>query len=656
MARTTSRKTTRKKTTGKTASEPPRTLDAAPKLGDRILNVQRDVTDLRDRLYQPALLDLSLTLEPPQPTESPIRDQGGEGSCTGFALSSAITLMNIQRHRRLDPAAAVPTTSPRMLYEMAKIHDEWPGEEYEGSSIRAALKGFYHHGACSDDVAPYKDGEKNWHLRVSHARDARKLGLGAYYRLRPEIIDYHAALNEVGVIYVSAKIHRGWQKPSYDGVKGDIKPSHLTEGGHAFIIVGYDAAGFLIQNSWGEDWGGFDGRPGIARWRYEDWSATVMDAWVLRLSVPTPDAFDLTVAAPAPETESLFGKHSVRAPKSEDIVGHIIHLDDGKLVGTGKYPTPLTTIRETADFLADETQTADRDYRHLIFYAHGGLNGSATSANRVRKMKEVFKRNGIYPVHIMWETGFFESLTDVIFNSKRRAEARVGSVSDIWDRALESIARGPGTAIWRDMKWDASQSFKPGGGGRKAISTLLQGNAKRSKPLKVHLVGHSAGSILLARMLDAMDSMNPLSVPVSSCSLMAPACTHDLFLRSILPRVGKNDGAGSVSMLEQYNLIDQRERDDVVGPYRKSLLYFVSNAFEDQHRMPLLGMETFQDRLPEQKGYSVHYAGRAASVTNSETHGGFDNDRKTMNSILESILGDKPSPAKGFQPEDVTGY
>lgn len=29
---------------------------------------------------------------------------------------------------------------------------------------------------------------------------------------------------------------------------------------------------------------------------------------------------------------------------------------------------------------------------------------------------------------------------------------------------------------------------------------------------------------------------------------------------------------------------------------------------------------------------------------------------KTMNDILKNILGKRPVPAKGFQPEDMTGY
>ena len=652
MAKSSKKTSKKKQNAAKSTADPSTTLDAAPRLGDRVLNVLADATDLRDRIYEPALLDLALSMDPPGPDISPILDQGHEGACTGFALASAITLMNKQRHLRLTPPSDAPPASARMLYEMAKINDEWPGEDYEGSSIRGALKGFYNNGACSAKMAPYKAGEKNWYLTVGRAKDARLTGLGAYYRLRPEIIDYHAALNEAGVIYVSARIHRGWQKPP----KGDIRPSHLTEGGHAFIIVGYDEKGFLIQNSWGEDWGRFNGHPGIARWHYEDWSATVMDAWVLRLAVPTPDAFDLTITQPSAETVSLFEAENIAAPRREDVIGHFIHLNDGKLVERGKYPTPISSIKETADFLADENATAERDYKHLVFYAHGGLNNQSASANRIRKMKKVFKRNGIYPVHFMWETGFFESLTDVIFNSKSKAEARVGGVSDFFDRVLERIARGPGTAIWRDMKWDADQSFKGKGGGREAVKILLEGNAKRSKPLDIHLVGHSAGSILLAHLIDAMNNMNPLNSPIKSCSLMAPACTVDLFKKAYHPRIGQTGTAQGIRVLRQYNLIDQRELDDSVGPYRKSLLYFVSNAFEDDEKMPLLGMEKFKSDVPTKAGYKVHYSGRAPSITDSRTHGGFDNDRKTMNDILANILGKKPTAAKGFQPEDVVGY
>ena len=52
------------------STDPSTSLEAAPKLGKRVLNVLNDTTDLRDRIYEPALLDLALVLEPPETSVS----------------------------------------------------------------------------------------------------------------------------------------------------------------------------------------------------------------------------------------------------------------------------------------------------------------------------------------------------------------------------------------------------------------------------------------------------------------------------------------------------------------------------------------------------------------------------------------------------------
>jgi hypothetical protein len=64
-----------------------------------------------------------------------ILDQGKEGACTGFALAAVIGYLLARRD-------LTRTVSPRMLYEMARRYDEWPGENYEGSSARGAIKGW----------------------------------------------------------------------------------------------------------------------------------------------------------------------------------------------------------------------------------------------------------------------------------------------------------------------------------------------------------------------------------------------------------------------------------------------------------------------------------------------------------------------------------
>jgi hypothetical protein len=81
----------------------------------RILNARKDTPDIRDRMYEPALIQLQPEIDNRSGTD--ILDQGEEGACTGFGLAAVINLLNVKK-RDLQFKA-----SPRMLYEMAKKHD-----------------------------------------------------------------------------------------------------------------------------------------------------------------------------------------------------------------------------------------------------------------------------------------------------------------------------------------------------------------------------------------------------------------------------------------------------------------------------------------------------------------------------------------------------
>ena len=52
---------------------------------------------------------------------------------------------------------AMRRVSPAMLYELARLYDEWPGEDYEGSSCRGALIWF-----CKDPVTRWYKGAENF--------------------------------------------------------------------------------------------------------------------------------------------------------------------------------------------------------------------------------------------------------------------------------------------------------------------------------------------------------------------------------------------------------------------------------------------------------------------------------------------------------------
>ena len=125
---------------------------AVAKPVDRTLDARPDTTDFRDTMYVPTLTEVPthIPLGDYLDYDVPILDQGREGACTGYGLATVANYLQLRR--RVIPDK-VPV-SPRMLYTMARRYDEWPGEDYEGSSARGAMKGWHKHGVCREDLYP----------------------------------------------------------------------------------------------------------------------------------------------------------------------------------------------------------------------------------------------------------------------------------------------------------------------------------------------------------------------------------------------------------------------------------------------------------------------------------------------------------------------
>lgn len=208
--------------------------------------------------------------------ESYVADGFGVHNCTGFGLATVAHYLLRTRVGQNDATLV----SPRMLYNLAQIYDRWPGEDYSGSSCRAAVRGWHKHGVCSEDLWEYQDDVDVHTVNPARAANAATRPLGAYYRVNTnDLTHMHAALAEVGVLYVSARVHQGWNRVGTDGI---VDPNDNMTGGHAFALVGYDEHGFWFQNSWGERWG----QRGCGRISYADWLKNGQDAWACRLGVP----------------------------------------------------------------------------------------------------------------------------------------------------------------------------------------------------------------------------------------------------------------------------------------------------------------------------------------------------------------------------------
>src|SRR4051812_29841784 len=127
-----------------------------------------------------------------------------------------------------------------MLYEMAKRYDEWPGENYDGSSARGAVKGWHRHGICAETLWKFDPEKPDRELNERRVRDAACRPLGAYYRVNHrDLISMHSALAEVGILYATATVHEGWENVGEDGAIEYSEDGKIL-GGHAFAIVAFD--------------------------------------------------------------------------------------------------------------------------------------------------------------------------------------------------------------------------------------------------------------------------------------------------------------------------------------------------------------------------------------------------------------------------------
>ena len=161
-----------------------RKFDARPDRMDfRDLPYRAPLVSLPDKYPSDTLIDdwLSLYREGQM-----VLDQGKEGSCTGFGLAAVVNYLRWERANRVaieskQPPTQIKRISARMLYQNARLYDEWKGDDYEGSSCRGAMKGFHKHGVCSEE--PLAQFRKARQARVGTQRMGCQRATNAAWRL-----------------------------------------------------------------------------------------------------------------------------------------------------------------------------------------------------------------------------------------------------------------------------------------------------------------------------------------------------------------------------------------------------------------------------------------------------------------------------------------
>jgi hypothetical protein len=171
-------------------------------------------------------------------------DQGNTSMCTGYAM--AHWLENSPITHKSPP----PVLKPDYIYHEAQKIDEWPGEDYEGTSVRACAKVLQREGYISS----YK-----WAFDLQTTIDAVLMK---------------------GPVVIGSTWYENMFSPDASGV---IHVGGSVAGGHAYLINGVNTKTkyFRIKQSWGRSWG----NKGHAYISFYDLETLILDAGEVMLGV-----------------------------------------------------------------------------------------------------------------------------------------------------------------------------------------------------------------------------------------------------------------------------------------------------------------------------------------------------------------------------------
>ena len=333
---------------------------------------------------------------------------------------------------------------------------------------------------------------------------------------------------------------------------------------------------------------------------------------------------------------------------------HLVNLNLGRFSEEGEAKSRQQDVdrifEETLPQALQEAHTRAEPLK-LLFYAHGGLVSESKGLELAHRHVAWWRANRVYPIYFIWETGFFETIGQLLRRAQQeRARVLGRDLADYTiDPLLETAARVlQGPRIWEGMKAAARLACERDGGAYYVAQRLKEFCNNHKDQVELHAAGHSAGSIFHAHFLSTALKLGV--APFKSVHFLAPAIRVDLFKELLLKSVG-GKGIESLSVFTMRR--DLERDDDCAGIYRKSLLYLVHYALEPERKTPILGLEEgirgdsdlkrlfnlgATDGAGEVIWSATDYAiGRSASQ--ARRHGDFDEDAPTLNSVARRVRG-----------------
>lgn len=182
------------------------------------------------RIHAPDARDRRFAIEPPRRLPSSLTrrywyangwwgDQGRTSQCVGYSWAHWLEDGPVTH-----ASETVPILSPSIIYTRARTVDEWSGEDYDGTSVRAG------------------------------AKVLKELGYVSEYRWAFTLEALIAALLMDGPVVFGTNWYEGMFFPD---ASGRVNLDGELSGGHAYLLNGINVKARTIRakNSWGRSWG-----------------------------------------------------------------------------------------------------------------------------------------------------------------------------------------------------------------------------------------------------------------------------------------------------------------------------------------------------------------------------------------------------------------
>lgn len=177
---------------------------------------------------------------------TPIKDQGGCGSCVAFG--AAATVESTARRERGDPGLAIDVSEAHLFYCYARNEGRNCGN---GWWPERALIACRDGGVAFEDMYPYTAGDQNcnlnanWQSKMATIASLPKPGSVAAMK------EHIATRGPLAACFVVYQDFFSYSSGVYRHVTGEVA------GGHCVSLIGYDDGQgcWIAKNSWGAGWG-----------------------------------------------------------------------------------------------------------------------------------------------------------------------------------------------------------------------------------------------------------------------------------------------------------------------------------------------------------------------------------------------------------------